>query len=763
MSNNPVCPWPGPIPYSEAQADIYFGRHRECKELEGRLIDQQLTILIARSGVGKTSLLRAGLLPFLLKQHAKVEEESSSRGPVLLIRDWGNIRDQSRPQLILDKIVISIAKLKSHINGLTEDELKANDLTTRDVDVWRQWIEVLEPIAKEFANQQISRQISKVDLVRCLRQMCDKVGSLVLIVDQFEELLGAGSEDQAHTIEQDTVDLFSEIFLRAKAVRVLLAMRDDYVSHLSGLGLVVNGLDRRQFRLEPMTSTQALRAASAAAGKCGVTILPIPTNPKSTSDVLEDISSTLKTVTAWVTGSNRLELIELQALLKDIFDFAVQQSESQQSLVIDENLLVDYKEQFPGIDANDLANAALERHIILAFSHSQASSNPRAPGDALIRRIAARMAPWLTTARGYKRSLTESELLFQAVKADIESLSGLRVSESDLSDWLLRKSPMPTSLHNAVSGRDNRVLSGDAMIGPGWNLEIALETIVDAATTAISGLTNEKRNVLKRSRSIDGNSDSLELVHDALGPAFRRFSDTEQNRPHYHLASLAPLRGLPLWPGLDMGKGSDYPFPGLIRNQKWLGCDLFEVNLSGVIFQNCDFSGTIFRNCKLIDCTFTECIFRGAVFLGGIWVNVNWKDCEAESMLMKEAEQLDADGNKIPFQWQSGNYEGCNFDGATISHVKVIGNVSVSDSSFNFAQIRPLQENTSTGDTGNRLTIVDSELNNALLVESSRWDYDKTTCQKTYLRRNELTRKYPSRMSNQDQDNLQDRAFHLCG
>jgi WD40 repeat protein/DNA-binding SARP family transcriptional activator len=60
-----VCPYKGLAPFEAADAEFFFGRERLVEELMGRLAEAPLLALIGPSGSGKSSLLRAGLLPAL--------------------------------------------------------------------------------------------------------------------------------------------------------------------------------------------------------------------------------------------------------------------------------------------------------------------------------------------------------------------------------------------------------------------------------------------------------------------------------------------------------------------------------------------------------------------------------------------------------------------------------------------------------------------------------------------------------------------------
>jgi hypothetical protein len=61
----PQSPYKGLVPFSEADAPFFFGRDAERAIIAANLRSSRLTILYGESGVGKTSVLRAGVLPDL--------------------------------------------------------------------------------------------------------------------------------------------------------------------------------------------------------------------------------------------------------------------------------------------------------------------------------------------------------------------------------------------------------------------------------------------------------------------------------------------------------------------------------------------------------------------------------------------------------------------------------------------------------------------------------------------------------------------------
>jgi hypothetical protein len=58
-------PWPGLEAFTEQDQNYFYGREAEVDELHRLVMRERLTILFGVSGLGKTSLLQAGLFPVL--------------------------------------------------------------------------------------------------------------------------------------------------------------------------------------------------------------------------------------------------------------------------------------------------------------------------------------------------------------------------------------------------------------------------------------------------------------------------------------------------------------------------------------------------------------------------------------------------------------------------------------------------------------------------------------------------------------------------
>lgn len=74
-----LCPYVGLQPFTEADRAFFFGREREIRLVSANLYAAKLTVLYGASGVGKSSLLMAGVVPGLRKK---------AHTAVVMFREW---------------------------------------------------------------------------------------------------------------------------------------------------------------------------------------------------------------------------------------------------------------------------------------------------------------------------------------------------------------------------------------------------------------------------------------------------------------------------------------------------------------------------------------------------------------------------------------------------------------------------------------------------------------------------------------------------
>ena len=203
-------PFPGLLAYDEADAAIYFGRDDDTPRLIERLNARRaqgganMVALLGASGSGKSSLMRAGVLPRLKRDR----------------RNWivlPPFRPQSRP---LDELAQAIAQAL----GPKGD-----------------WRKIRETLLARDLDQSLS------DLARDLRASHSANAAQILIsIDQGEELFGTA--DQANAERFWTV--LNMLLDEHLPFIVLLGLRSDYLGQLQQ----VPGLTApfEEFSLKPM-------------------------------------------------------------------------------------------------------------------------------------------------------------------------------------------------------------------------------------------------------------------------------------------------------------------------------------------------------------------------------------------------------------------------------------------------------------------------------------------------------------------------------
>jgi WD40 repeat protein/transcriptional regulator with XRE-family HTH domain len=220
------CPYRGLAPYDLPDARWFFGRERATATLVARLADRVgrggPLVVVGDSGAGKSSLLRAGLLPALAR--GSLPAPGSTDWPVLLC-----------------------TPTESPVTELAAQVAEATGSTMDDV------------LAELAAGPQ--------RLVPVLRDRPDgpaPSGSrLVLVVDQFEETF-------ALCADEDERRLFVQALCAAAGAGisrhddppalVVLAVRADYYGHCLAHPALLPALQQTQFALGPM-STAELRSA----------------------------------------------------------------------------------------------------------------------------------------------------------------------------------------------------------------------------------------------------------------------------------------------------------------------------------------------------------------------------------------------------------------------------------------------------------------------------------------------------------------------
>jgi formylglycine-generating enzyme required for sulfatase activity len=194
--------------FEAADRPIFFGRDEEVNHLVQRIMAHRLTVLFGQSGVGKTSLIKAGVIP-------RLEEEGYTSLYLRVLRE---------PTASIQQAVLQLkpnaASPPSHLHSLS------------------------------------------LDLCSFLEETLSSESRLVILLDQFEEFfVRLGKATRAAFAGELAACLQSDLDLR-----FVLSLRDDYLARLHSLSAPLpDDILLNRFGLENLNVEQARLAVTQPA------------------------------------------------------------------------------------------------------------------------------------------------------------------------------------------------------------------------------------------------------------------------------------------------------------------------------------------------------------------------------------------------------------------------------------------------------------------------------------------------------------------
>ena len=227
----PAEPYPGLRPFNPDEWAIFFGREPMIDEVIRLLAGQHLVVVHGASGCGKSSLVRAGVLPWLALDHAA----SSVPWRTAIARPAGGP---------LRNIAAELAKALGPPPGGTGDPAAA-------------WHDRLA--------------LGRVALPDIQAALETAGATLCLLVDQFEELFRWARENRE---EAQLVTELLRLIAEGAVPRlfVILTMRSDYLGACAGFEGFAETVNRCQYLLPRMDDFALLRAIHDPAPLYGGTV-----------------------------------------------------------------------------------------------------------------------------------------------------------------------------------------------------------------------------------------------------------------------------------------------------------------------------------------------------------------------------------------------------------------------------------------------------------------------------------------------------------
>ncbi len=229
-------PFPGLRPFEAHQAELFFGRDEQVEEVLDRLERMRFLALVGTSGCGKSSLVRAGLIPAIRRGYF-----GGSNWTIAVLRPGSN----------------PIGRLATELSEAFQ-------------------------VSQSEALSTLRR--SSLGLTDFVRQHCRSGQSLLIVIDQFEELIRYRQEAGEHGGKEVSA-AFVKLFLAATGhselpptdlgnipVHVVLTMRSDFLGKCSLFRGLPEALNNSQYLVPRMTREQQREAIEGPVGMAGARI-----------------------------------------------------------------------------------------------------------------------------------------------------------------------------------------------------------------------------------------------------------------------------------------------------------------------------------------------------------------------------------------------------------------------------------------------------------------------------------------------------------
>ncbi len=600
-----ACPWPGPRPLRKSDGNhLLVGRDKEKSHFRREVDGYRLILLTGDSGVGKTSLLEAGLIPELTK----------SGYEVALCRDWSGSAEQTDP----------VAFLAAKVHAAFRDRAKDADFRQK----------VPEELPRGSALFWL--------LNRSLKERC------VLVLDQFEELI----RDAPALIGQ-LFQLLIEINHRTE-LRVVISFRSEFLHKMADLEVGVKAYAMSHVALKEI-NPGAVRDVVLAANHDGQVAIEEPA-----ADLIAELWHDARGDSGANISARRdqLGLLHLQALLYVLADRAgagpvtLAHVEAIAGGRKPGDLFVHSLEEAVRVKLARCRDASstvgLDRYLIEGATRSvvEAVRHLSSAGYKLVREARDLMSATLGDRQGtLTRALAASSagdgsppdgplrdnqldgllnvmldmILPEQAPDQADLLGSPRMAIASASD---REFPAPAGgrgwaerLHEGVAPASADPFK--VSCGPMFGLAPAA-VLVEELRRFVLALQWLQASSLVRISTPGSGGAMVALIHDGFGVALERWAQSASGGPGFELTALtspqggsfnwkSPATSKPEWPELDGAMR-----PAVLANLRWRGAWV-RANFRQVTFVNCDLRGTAFDGCVFHGVSFVNCLLDGAM------------------------------------------------------------------------------------------------------------------------------------------------------
>jgi tetratricopeptide (TPR) repeat protein len=238
-------PWPGLLPFTEEASEFFHGRESETDELF-RLIEREpLTVLFGQSGLGKSSLLNAGVFPRLRR---------AGYLPVYLRLDL----DAHAPAL-LDQVARGLAEACRRNDVVATAQLPGESFWEY---LHRPDTQFLNPHGRPVVPTLVLDQFEEIFTLG--RQSPEQTLRTQIFIRQLGELIENRVPQQLETALTEAPERLDQFDLLRQNLKMVCAFREDYLAEFEELKASIRPIMQNRMRLTAMRGDRAAAAIQAA-------------------------------------------------------------------------------------------------------------------------------------------------------------------------------------------------------------------------------------------------------------------------------------------------------------------------------------------------------------------------------------------------------------------------------------------------------------------------------------------------------------------
>ncbi len=238
-------PWPGLLAFREADQAYFEGRRAETEDLFRLVMRERLTVLFSLSGLGKSSLLQAGLFPLL---------RNESILPVYMRLDFSATQPGLVSQ-VKSAIVAQAGLADIDAPAINPNETLWEYFHRQENDFWSRRNRPVMPLIAFDQFEEIFT-LGRLDARR--------IHATETLLQQLADLAEGRAPAALKAWLDDHPDDAGKFSFTRHHYKVLLSIREDYLPELESLRQRMPGVALNRLRLQRMNGRAALRVVAQA-------------------------------------------------------------------------------------------------------------------------------------------------------------------------------------------------------------------------------------------------------------------------------------------------------------------------------------------------------------------------------------------------------------------------------------------------------------------------------------------------------------------